>query len=203
MSVITQDFVAAGKPTYITANAGVEYTDITDGILYRQTTIPFGRNWKVISKQNVFSPSGSGVTTVTASTPLQSTGGNTPNISIPQAGATQDGYLSAADWNTFNAGSGGGVPTTRLINTTAPLQGGGDLSADRTLSMTQAGALTDGYLSSADWGVFNGKQNALGFTPIPTTRTLTIDGVSQDLSADRTWTTASASSLSPFLLMGG
>ena len=29
----------------------------------------------------------------------------------------------------------GGVPTTRRINTTAPLQGGGTLAADRTLSI--------------------------------------------------------------------
>ena len=158
MSVITEDFVAAGKPTYIVANAGVTYTDITDGIIYRQTTIPYGKNWKVISNQNVYIPS-SGVTNVSASTPLASSGGTTPNLSIQQAGPTQDGYLSAADWNTFNAGSTGGVPTTRLINTTAPLQGGGDLSADRTLSIPQANNTTNGYLSSGDWTTFNNKGN--------------------------------------------
>jgi hypothetical protein len=157
MSIVTQDFVAAGKPFYIVANAGVKYTDITDGMIYQQTTIPYGKNWKLISNQNVFVPLGSGVTTVTASTPLQSTGGNTPNISIPKASGTTDGYLSSADWNTFNAGSTGGVPTTRTISTTAPLQGGGDLSANRTFSITQAGALTDGYLSASDWGVFNSR----------------------------------------------
>jgi hypothetical protein len=36
------------------------------------------------------------------------------------------------------AGSGGGVPETRQINTTPPLQGGGDLSANRTLSIDDA-----------------------------------------------------------------
>jgi hypothetical protein len=54
------------------------------------------------------------------------------------------------------------VPVTRLINTAAPLDGGGDLSADRTISITQSGSNTDGYLSSADWGTFNAKQNSLG-----------------------------------------
>jgi len=34
----------------------------------------------------------------------------------------------------------------------------------------------------------NAKQNALGFTPVPTSRTLTINGTTQDLSADRTFT---------------
>jgi hypothetical protein len=80
------------------------------------------------------------------------------------------------------------VPTSRTISTTGPLSGGGDLSADRTLSIPKATTAVDGYLSAADWTIFNGKQNALGFTPVPTTRTLTINGTTQDLSADRTFT---------------
>jgi len=49
------------------------------------------------------------------------------------------------------------VPTTRTISTTAPLSGGGDLSANRTLSITQATTSVSGYLSSTDWTTFNGK----------------------------------------------
>ena len=49
------------------------------------------------------------------------------------------------------------VPITRQINTTAPLQGGGNLTADRTLSIPQATGLVDGYLLSADWTTFNNK----------------------------------------------
>jgi hypothetical protein len=43
-----------------------------------------------------------GVSAVTASAPVASSGGATPNISISQSGAAQDGYLSSTDWNTFN-----------------------------------------------------------------------------------------------------
>lgn len=46
--------------------------------------------------------------------------------------------------------TGPGVPTARLINTTAPLAGGGDLSADRTLSITAATTSAAGSLSGAD-----------------------------------------------------
>ena len=46
------------------------------------------------------------------------------------------------------------VETSRSISTTAPLAGGGDLSANRTLSITQATTSTDGYLSSTDWSRF-------------------------------------------------
>lgn len=50
------------------------------------------------------------------------------------------------------------------IATTAPLTGGGDLSANRTLSIAQSNGSTDGYLSSADWIDFNAKQDAITLT---------------------------------------
>jgi hypothetical protein len=43
-----------------------------------------------------------GVTDVTATAPLSSTGGTTPDISITQADGSTDGYLSSTDWNTFD-----------------------------------------------------------------------------------------------------
>lgn len=53
------------------------------------------------------------------------------------------------------------VPLARTISTTSPLSGGGDLSTNRTLSITQAGSGSNGYLSSTDWNTFNNKQAAL------------------------------------------
>lgn len=47
-------------------------------------------------------PSSGSVTTVTASAPLSSSGGATPDISISQANGSTNGYLSSTDWNTFN-----------------------------------------------------------------------------------------------------
>jgi hypothetical protein len=44
----------------------------------------------------------SGVSSVTASSPLFSSGGSTPNITIQQATASQNGFLSSSDWTTFN-----------------------------------------------------------------------------------------------------
>ena len=52
------------------------------------------------------------------------------------------------------------VPVTRQINTTTPLQGGGNLTVDRTLSILQATNVEDGYLSAVDWNTFNNKQPA-------------------------------------------
>jgi hypothetical protein len=39
---------------------------------------------------------------VTATAPISSSGGATPNISISQADGSTDGYLSSTDWNTFD-----------------------------------------------------------------------------------------------------
>ena len=252
------------------------------------------------------------VTSVTASLPISSTGGATPNLSITQAGASTNGYLSSTDWNTFNnkvstatlagyvpytgattnvnlgthtlsaanlvvnhtsgsgvaasitkggsgealtvvktSGSGnaasitGGVTqldelhlTTDLADTyiasattwnakqnaisltttgnsgastfigttlnvpTYTLAGLGginltSLSATSPLlydnttgvfSIQQSSGSQAGFLSAADWTTFNNKQAALGYTPVPQTRTLTINGVGYDLSADRSWT---------------
>lgn len=58
------------------------------------------------------------------------------------------------------------VTNARTISTTAPLSGGGDLSANRTLSISQANTTTNGFLSSTDWNTFNNKQAALGYTPL-------------------------------------
>ena len=43
-----------------------------------------------------------GVTSVSATAPLASSGGTTPDISITQASTSVDGYLSSTDWNTFD-----------------------------------------------------------------------------------------------------
>lgn len=43
------------------------------------------------------------VTSVTASAPLSSSGGTTPDISISLADTATNGYLSSTDWNIFNA----------------------------------------------------------------------------------------------------
>jgi hypothetical protein len=61
--------------------------------------------------------------------------------------------ISNTDYTTFN----NKVSTTRTISTTAPLTGGGDLSADRTIAIPQAAAGVSGYLSATDWSIFTNK----------------------------------------------
>lgn len=55
----------------------------------------------------------SGVASVGATTPIQSSGGANPNISITQASPTTDGYITAADYVTFS--TAGGVSASDAI----------------------------------------------------------------------------------------
>jgi hypothetical protein len=103
----------------------------------------------------------------------------------------------------------------------------------KTISIQKAGSTQDGYLSSADWISFAGKQDAISLTTVgssgpstligttinvpnytlaglggvPQTRTLTINGVTYNLAADRTWTIAagvsSVTATSPLFSTGG
>ena len=94
--------------------------------------------------------------TYTGSTSITTLG--TVTSGVWNGTAIGDTYIASATyWNAK-------VDPSRTITTTAPLQGGGDLSADRTLSIPQADAGHDGFLSSADWSTFNDK--------VPQTRTV-------------------------------
>ena len=68
-------------------------------------------------------------------------------------------------------------------------------TATHTFNLPTASATNRGALSSADWTTFNNKQNALGYVPVPETRTITINGTSQDLSANRTYNVGTVTSV--------
>jgi len=78
--------------------------------------------------------SGGGVTDVTATAPISSSGGSTPDISIPQASTIDDGYLSSIDFSTFNAKQDELISGTNIKSLNgASLLGSGGLSVQPTL----------------------------------------------------------------------
>jgi hypothetical protein len=216
------------------------------------------------------------VTSVTATAPLLSSGGTTPDLSIPAASASVDGYLDNADWTTFNNKQNAITLTTTgtsgvstLVGSTLNIPnystdlsgyvpytgatanvnlGTFDLTADVitgatgsfasnggsntfainhssgsgiALNITKGGNGEGLYINktsgSGNAATIIGTLNATTLvksggtssqflkadgsvdstTYTPTTRTLTINGVGYDLSADRSWTiTAGISSVS-------
>jgi hypothetical protein len=98
-----------GSGGFNNAVAGVDFAPATSGnaILYGDgsggfNSVSIGSG--VTFAGGVLSATGSGgtVTSVTGTAPIASSGGNTPAISISQAGVSTNGYLSSTDWNTFN-----------------------------------------------------------------------------------------------------
>jgi len=56
------------------------------------------------------------VTAVSGTSPIVSSGGTTPTISMPVATATTSGYLSSTDWSTFNAKQAAGAYVTSVTS---------------------------------------------------------------------------------------
>jgi hypothetical protein len=104
------------------------------------------------------------VTSVTATAPLSSSGGTTPDISITQADGSTDGYLSSTDWNTFDGKfnvptgtaldylDGTGTPTLFPTLTTGTVTSV-DLSMPPAFSVTGNPVTTSGTLAVTAAGV--------------------------------------------------
>ena len=83
------------------------------------------------------------VTSVTATSPISSSGGAAPDISISAAGVATSGYLSATDWNTFNNKGDGAVDsitgTANEIDVSSPT-GAVTLSLPATINADTTGS---------------------------------------------------------------
>jgi predicted heme/steroid binding protein len=163
----------------------------------------------VIGTTNItFAQIGSG--TYTAGSGLTLTG----NVfSITTNGVTDAMIQSATNWNT--------AYTNRITTANAPLS-----ISSNTISISQATNSVDGYLSSTDWTTFNSKQATITLTTtgssgsstfisntlniptytlsglggVSTSRSLTINGTAYDLSADRSWSVGTVTSVAALTL---
>jgi hypothetical protein len=102
------------------------------------------------------------VSSVTGTSPISSSGGSTPAISISDAAA--DGSTKGASAFTasdFNSSSG-------------------VISIDYTNGQSASGS-TKGFLTSTDWTVFNGKQNTLTLTTTGTSGAATLVGATLNI----------------------
>lgn len=111
----------ANRPVNPTIGQLIYQTDGTSGLYVWN-----GTAWSAVS-----AGSGGTVTNVTTSAPLSVTNGSiTPALSISQANSTTNGFLSNADWNTFN---------------------------NKQNTLPNANASNSGILTNADWTIFNDK----------------------------------------------
>jgi hypothetical protein len=104
-----------------------------------------------------YQAAGTYVTSVTGTSPIVSSGGTTPAISIPAATSSVNGYLSSTDWSTFNGKESVLTFSSPLVRTT------------NTISIPVATTSVNGYLSSTDWTTFNNKVSTAtlsGYLPL-------------------------------------
>lgn len=87
---------------------------------------------------------------------------NIPNYSISGLGGVPSSRQLTINGTAYDLSvdRSWSVGTVTSIGTSGPLTGG-TITGSGTIGITQAGASSDGYLSSTDWNTFNNKQNAL------------------------------------------
>ena len=134
------------------------------GIVYGSTTsalavTPIGTTGQVLTSAGAGTPTWTTpttgtVTSVTGTSPVVSSGGNTPAISMPAATGSVNGYLTSADWTTFNGKQPAGTYVTSVVATSPVTSSGGTTP---TIAMPAATTSVSGYLTSTDWNTFNNK----------------------------------------------
>jgi hypothetical protein len=148
---------------------------------------------KQIDALNLLPPPSQGtVTAVTATAPVVSSGGIAPDISMPAADTTTNGYLTSTDWNTFNSkapatsgtsilygnGTGGfsnvtiGTGVSFVAGTLSATGSGGTVTAVSVVSSngfagTSSGGATPALtLSTSITGLLYGNGTALAATTV-------------------------------------
>ena len=130
---------------------------------------------------------------------------------ILQPTTRYSGTLTSSVTTLFGASLSGipgpaGIAATVTVGTTTTLPGGSNATVTNTgdeynavfnfgiprgieetkatieTKLGSASAGNDGYLLATDWTTFNGKQNALGYTPVPNTRSINGEPLTSDIT---------------------
>jgi len=118
---LTSDLTGGTVTSVAALTLGTSGTDLSSTVANPTTTPVITLNVPTASAANRGALSAADWSTfntkvggVTATSPLFSSGGQTPNITIQQSSGSQDGYLSSTDWTTFNSKQAAGNYITSL-----------------------------------------------------------------------------------------
>jgi hypothetical protein len=94
--------VGGGGGAISVEDEGIEVTPVATTLNFTGAGVTASLTSPGVVEVNVPGGGGGGVTSVSGTAPIASSGGATPAISISQASTSTDGYLSQTDWDTFN-----------------------------------------------------------------------------------------------------
>jgi hypothetical protein len=137
-----------------------------DGYLSSTDWTTFNSKEPALTKGNLTEAT-SAVLTITGGTGAVI--GTGTSIQVAQSGVSTSGFLSSADWTTFNSKQSALTFSAPLVNTSG------------TVSIPVATSLVDGYLSATNFATFNGKQNAITLTTTGTTGAATLIGATLNI----------------------
>ena len=164
------------------------------GALYFDTSTSSMKVWSGSAWLDAYASLSGAVTSVSASAPIQSSGGTAPTISITQATTSANGFLSSTDWNTFNGKLGSAAigvtvqgydaDTAKYDDITANFSGTLQNGGSNVLVDTDIGSTVQAY--DADLAAFAAKTApsgvVVGTTDTQTLTNKTIDGASNTLT---------------------
>jgi hypothetical protein len=161
-SITTTSPITGGTIT-TTGTIGItQATSYSDGYLTSTDWTIFNSKEASLTKGNLTETTSS-VLTITGGT--SSVIGTGVAIQVKLAGTSQSGYLSSANWNTFNnkepALTKGNL--TEVTSSVLTITGGSGaiIGSGTTILVKQASTSQSGYLSSTDWNIFNTKANTV------------------------------------------
>ena len=170
---VTMEYYPAGSPPPSTASVILTVT--------QQSGIMAGTGITAIN-----SLTGAAQTLATGTTGTDfaiSSSGTTHTFNLPTASSLNRGLLSTTDWSTFN----NKLSSSRTISTTSPLSGGGDLTADRTLSI--ADAVADGTTKGASTFTASDFNSASGVISIDYTNGQSASASNKGFLTSADWST--------------
>lgn len=157
---------------------------------------------------------GISLTALSATSPMTYNSG-TGTFGMPVATAIANGYLSSANWTTFNAKEPGitagttlqywrGDKTFQTLNTSVVPELTNlyytDLRARSSITLNTAPTSGSSTYVAATGVLTVPSYSLTGLGGVPTTRTLSINGTSFDLSANRSWTVGTVTSVAALTL---